>query len=101
MALGSASLRGKLRCCHMSYSPPRAVDHKNKEGLAALGRQLGSHISKARSCITEVPVNMQGATVRPHSAASAQLTTPGHDYNGDTTRQDSVMGHAMFSAAER
>jgi hypothetical protein len=33
MAPGSAFLRGKLRCCHMSHSPRWAVDHRNKEKL--------------------------------------------------------------------
>jgi hypothetical protein len=26
-----------------------------KKGLATLGMQLGSHVSEARSCVTEVP----------------------------------------------
>jgi hypothetical protein len=52
-----------------------------KKGLAALGTQLGSRISKAHSCVTEAPADVQAATVRPHSAALAQLITPGHGYN--------------------
>jgi hypothetical protein len=44
---------------------------------------------------------VQAATVSPYSAASAQLTTPGHGYRGDTTRQDSTTVRAIFSAAER
>jgi hypothetical protein len=47
---------------------------------------------------------MQGvhaATVRLYSVASAQLTTPGHGYRGDTNRQDDTTVRAMFSAAER
>jgi hypothetical protein len=71
------------------------------KGLAALGTQLGSPVSKARSCITEVPANMQATKVHPHSAVSAQLTTPGHGYSGDTTRQDGTTGRARFSAVER
>jgi hypothetical protein len=39
--------------------------------------------------------------MRPYSAALVQLTTPGHDYNGDAIRQDGTMGRVMFSAAER
>jgi hypothetical protein len=34
MALGSAFLRGDLRCCHVSHGPRRAVDHRNKERLS-------------------------------------------------------------------
>jgi hypothetical protein len=71
-----------------------------KKGLAALGMQLGLHISTARSCITEALVDMQAAIVRLYSAASVQLTTPRHGYRGDTTRQDGTTGLAMFSAAE-
>jgi hypothetical protein len=44
---------------------------------------------------------MLAAKVHPYSAASAQLTTPGHGYNGDVTRQDGITGRVMFSAAER
>jgi hypothetical protein len=44
---------------------------------------------------------MQAATVCSYSAASAQLTTPGHGYSGDVTRQDNITGRAMSSAAER
>jgi hypothetical protein len=31
MALGSASLRGELRCCHVPHDPQQAMDHRNKE----------------------------------------------------------------------
>jgi hypothetical protein len=72
-----------------------------KKGLATLGTQLGSCVFKARSCVTKVPTDMQAATARPYSATSAQLTTPGHGYRGDTTQQDGTTVHAMFSAAER
>jgi hypothetical protein len=72
-----------------------------KKGLAVLGTQLGSCVSKACSCITEASADVQAATVRPYSAASAHLTTLGHDYNGDMTRHDDIMGRAMFSATER
>jgi hypothetical protein len=57
--------------------------------------------SKAHSCVVEAPANVQAATVLPHSAALTQLTTPGHDYSGDTTRYDGTTGQARFSAAER
>jgi hypothetical protein len=57
-----------------------------KKGLAALDTQLGSRVSKARSCVTEAPADVQAATVRLYIAASAQLTTPGHGYSGDMTR---------------
>jgi hypothetical protein len=42
---------------------------------------------------------MHAATVRLYSAASAQLTTPGHGYSGNTTRQDDTTALAMFSTA--
>jgi hypothetical protein len=45
--------------------------------------------------------DVQTATVRLYSAASAQLTTPEHGYSGDITRQDGTTGRDMFSAAER
>jgi hypothetical protein len=63
-----------------------------KKDLAVLGTQLGSRVSKARSCVTEAPEDVQAAIVRPYSAASAQLTTPEQDYSGDVTRQDGIMG---------
>jgi hypothetical protein len=44
---------------------------------------------------------MQAATVRPYSAALAQLTTLGYDYSGNMTRQDGTTGQVRFSAAER
>jgi hypothetical protein len=72
-----------------------------KKDLAILGTQLGSRVSKARSCVTEAPVDVQAATVCLHSATSTQLTTPGHDYNDDMTRQDGITGRDRFSAAER
>jgi hypothetical protein len=56
-----------------------------KKSLDALSTQLGSRVFKAHSCITEALVDVQVATVHPYSAALAQLTTPGHDYNGDVT----------------
>jgi hypothetical protein len=44
---------------------------------------------------------VQAATVHPYSAASAQLTTLGHDYSGDMTRHDVTMVRAMFNAAKQ
>jgi hypothetical protein len=72
-----------------------------KKSLAALGTQLGSCVSKACSYVTEVTADMHAATVHPHIAVSAQLTTPGHGYNSDMTRQDGITGRAMFSVVER
>jgi hypothetical protein len=72
-----------------------------KKGLAALGTQLGSCVSKVCLYVNEAPADVHAATVHPYSAASAQLTTPGHGYRGDMTRQDGIMVHVMFSAAER
>jgi hypothetical protein len=72
-----------------------------KKDLVILGTQVGSRVSKARSCVTETPVDVQAATVCLYSAASAQLTTPGHDYSGDMTQQDGITGRDNFSAAER
>jgi hypothetical protein len=51
----------------------------------SLGTQLGSRVSRARSCITEVPADVQAAIMHPYSVASTQLITPGHGYNGDMT----------------
>jgi hypothetical protein len=72
-----------------------------KKGLPALGTQLGSRVFKACSCVTKAPADVHAATVLPYSAMSAQLTTPGHGYNGDVARHDGIMGRAMFSTAER
>jgi hypothetical protein len=59
--------------------------------------QLGSHVFKARSCVTEAPADVQATTVHSYSAASAQLTTLGHGYNADTTRQDGTTVRVIFS----
>jgi hypothetical protein len=45
--------------------------------------------------------DVHAATVRLYSAALAQLTTPGHGYSDDVTRQDGTTGRDMFSTAER
>jgi hypothetical protein len=85
MILCSAFLRGELWCCHVSYSPRELWTKEIKKDLATVGTQLDSRIYKAHSCITKAPANVQAATVRPYSAASAQLTTLVHGYSGDTT----------------
>jgi hypothetical protein len=72
-----------------------------KKVLNALGMQLGSRISKVHLCVTEASADMQAATVRPYSAASAQLITPKHGYRGDTTQQDGTTIQAMFSAVKQ
>jgi hypothetical protein len=88
MALGSASLRGKLRCCHVSHGPRQAVDHRNKEMLSCPRH--------ARALLRRLQ-DMHATTMRLYSATSAQLTTPGHDYSGDMTQQDGTTALAMFS----
>jgi hypothetical protein len=57
-----------------------------KKGLVVLGTQLDSRVSKARSCVTEVPEDVHATIVHPYIAVSAQLTTPGHGYSGDVIR---------------
>jgi hypothetical protein len=56
MARDSVFLRGELRCYHVFHDPRWTVDHRNKKELAVLDTQLGSHVSKTCSCVTEVPV---------------------------------------------
>jgi hypothetical protein len=82
-------------------APDRLWTTGIKKGLVVIGSQLGSRVFKARSCVTKAPADVQAATMRLYSAALAQLTTPGHGYRGDTTRQDDTMVRAMFSAAEQ
>jgi hypothetical protein len=100
---GLASLRGELRCCHVPHGPQRVVDHKNKEGpscprhtagLACVQSTVGCYRDACKAC-------GHAATVWFNSATQAQLTTPGHGYSGNTTRQDGTTGHARFSAVER
>jgi hypothetical protein len=97
MALGSIFLRWKLQCCHVSHGPGGPWTIGIKKGLAVLGMQLGSRVSKTCSCITEALADVQAATVYPYSVASAQLTTPEHGYSGDTTRQDGTTVRDMLS----
>jgi hypothetical protein len=54
-----------------------------------------SHARELLKCMQ----NVQVATVRLYNAASDQLATPGHGYNGDMTRQDDTTVLAMFSTA--
>jgi hypothetical protein len=72
-----------------------------KKGLVVLGTQLGLHVFKVCSCVTEASVDVQAAIVRLYIATSAKLTTPGHGYSGDMTQQDGTTGRTMFSAVER
>jgi hypothetical protein len=85
-----------------------------KKGLADLGMQLGSRVSKARLRITEALVRhvnrgyhydlqtvQTGATVSRYSTTPTQQTTPGHGYNGDVTRQDDTTLMSVFSTVVR
>jgi hypothetical protein len=55
MALGSASSRGELRCCHVPHGPSELWTTGMKKCLAGPDTQLSSHVSKARLRITEAP----------------------------------------------
>jgi hypothetical protein len=55
MAPGSASLRGELRCRHVSHDPRRAVDHRNKERLSC-----PSHAARL-ACFQGTLVRYRGA----------------------------------------
>jgi hypothetical protein len=96
-----ASPRGELWCCHVPHDPSGLWITGIKKGLTAPGTYLSSHVSKARLRVTDAPARHPdmplqfGSTV----AAHAQLTTPKHDYSGDTTRQDSTTTLTMFSIA--
>jgi hypothetical protein len=72
-------------------------------GLWVIGikKDLARVFPRHALCVAEALADMQAATVHSHSVASAQLTTPGHGYNGDTTRQDGTTGQARFSKVER
>jgi hypothetical protein len=69
--------------------------------LLALGTQLGSRVFKARSCVTEPPADVQVASVRLYSVASANLIIPGYGYSSDMIRQNGTTGRVMFSAPEQ
>jgi hypothetical protein len=100
---GLASLRGVLRCCHVSHGPHQVVDHMNKEGPSCPRHAAGL------ACVQSTVVFYRGAckacgqaaTVWFNSATQAPLTTPGRGYSGDRTRQDGTTRRARFSAAER
>jgi hypothetical protein len=81
----------------MSHDPGRLWTAGIKKDLAILATQLGSRVSKARSCVTKAPADVQTATVRLYSAPSAHLATPGYGYSGDITRQDGTTTLVMFS----
>jgi hypothetical protein len=67
-----------------------------KKGLAALGTQLGHY-----RVLPKRLQDVQATTVRLYNAALTQLTTPGHGYSGDMTRQDGTTGRAIFRAVEQ
>jgi hypothetical protein len=54
MTLDTASSWGEFWRSHMFHGTQRTMGHENKEGLG-FPMQLGSHVSKARTCVTEVP----------------------------------------------
>jgi hypothetical protein len=98
---GLTSPRGELWCHHVPHDPQRAVDHRNKErsscprhaaGLACVQSTVAWYRGACKAC-------GYTATVRFNSATHAQLTTPGHGYNSDTTRQDGTTALTMFSIA--
>jgi hypothetical protein len=81
--------------------PQRAVDHRNKEGPSCLRHAVGLVcVQSTVACYRGVcKACGQAATVRFNSATQSQLTTPGHGYSGDTTRQDGTTALTMFSIA--
>jgi hypothetical protein len=98
---GLASPRGELWCCHVPHGHQWAMDHRNKErpscpthaaGLACVQSTVACFRGACKTC-------RQTATVRFNSATQTQLTTPGHGYSGDTTRQDGTTALTMFSIA--
>jgi hypothetical protein len=98
---GLAYSRGELWRCHVPHSPQWAVDHRNKEGpscprhaagLACVQSTVMCYRGAYKAC-------GQAATVRFNRAMHAQLTTSGHEYSGDTTRQDGTTALTMFSVA--
>jgi hypothetical protein len=76
---GLTSPRVELRCC------PR-----HAAGLARVQSTVACYRGACKAC-------RQVATVRFNNATHAQLTTPGHGYSGDTTRQDGTTALTMFS----
>jgi hypothetical protein len=98
---GLASSRGELWCCHVPHDLQRAVDHRNKERSSC-----PSHVA-GLTCVQSTAACYRGACkacghaaiIRFNSATQAQLTTPVHDYSGDTIRQDGTTALTMFSIA--
>jgi hypothetical protein len=98
---GLATPRGELRCCHVPHGPQQAVNHRNKKGPSCPRHVAGL------TCIQSMVACYQGAckacghtaTVRFNRATQTQLTTPGHGYSGDMTRQDGTTALTMFSIA--
>jgi hypothetical protein len=98
---GLASPRGELRCCHVPHGPHQAVDHRNKE-VSNCPRHIAG-----LACVQSTILCYRGvckayryaAIIRFNSATQSQLTTPGHDYSGDTTRQNDTTALTMFSIA--
>jgi hypothetical protein len=80
--------------------PPAAMDHRNKERLsyprhaARLTCFQGMFVRYRSACKTCMLLQCD-STVQPPT----QLTTPGHGYNGNTTRQEGTTVMAMFSTA--
>jgi hypothetical protein len=98
---GLASPRGELWSCHVPHDPQRVVNHRNKErpscprhaaGLACVQSMVACYRGACKAC-------GHAATVWFNSAMQAQLTTPGHGYSGDMTRQDGTTVLTMFSIA--
>jgi hypothetical protein len=96
-----ASPRGELWCCHVPHGPQRALDHRNKEGpncsrhtaeLTCVQSTVAYYRDACKVC-------GQAATVWFNNATQSQLTTSGHGYSGDTTRQDGTTALTMFSIA--
>jgi hypothetical protein len=98
--------------CPADLNGPRISG--TKKGLAGLGMQLGTRVSKARLRITEVPARQVarrrhhdpqtvqiGATVPCYSATPTQLTTPGYGCSGDVTQQSDTTLMSVFSTAVR
>jgi hypothetical protein len=81
--------------------PQRAVNHRNKErsscprhidGLVCVQSTVPCYRGACKAC-------GHVATVQFNSATLVQLTTPRHDYSGDTIRYDGTTVLTMFSIA--
>jgi hypothetical protein len=86
----SPPCRGGLRCCHVApVSPPREESsgaatyptalsglctREIKKGMTAPGTQLGSHVSKARSRVTEVPARRADMSLQFGSTVQCRLS---------------------------